>query len=283
MGFFFTSVPEKLLESLNSEVSLAKEELEIAIREKDRIITSIESLNKENDNLLDKNKEITNKYEDSNASLSKIRIRLEEVELREIERTYLYKKNSIQSFLNSANSRLASYDRNALIISEYKRSNDFIKLQPSKKKPNSWSEYEEWFLKLPSHHIDGFRDISFDDINIATGNTDIDYNQKRIIPSLIADKLILAFNKSKTQKTGTMFFNELFGQYKNIEPDVQIYNEIKALVYSKMANKKLLNSPIEPLLYRSFSEKEIVEQGNESLKNIAIIKMILNDIAAKNA
>jgi hypothetical protein len=98
MGFFFTSVPEKLLESLNSEVSLAKEELEIAIREKDRIITSIESLNKENDNLLDKNKEITNKYEDSNASLSKIRIRLEEVELREIERTYLYKKNSILPF-----------------------------------------------------------------------------------------------------------------------------------------------------------------------------------------
>lgn len=282
-GFFFTSAPEKLLESLNSEVSLAKQELEIAIREKDRINVSIELLKKENDSLLEKNEKIIRKYEDSTASLAKIKTRLEAVELKEIERTSLYKKNSIKKFVSSANSRLSSYDRNALIISEYKLSNDFIKSQPSKDEPNSWEKHKEWFMKLPNFHIDSFKDTSFGDIAIASGNTDVEYNQKRIIPSLQADKLIIAFDQSKTQKTGTMFFNELLSHYKKMEPDVQIYSEIKALVYSKMAGRNSLDSPIEPLLYRSFSEEQIVEQGNESLKTIAIIKIILNDIALQNA
>jgi hypothetical protein len=272
-GVFFTSIPDKLIGKLNSEVSEAKTSLDLVKKQRIDLMRQVDDLSEKRNTVESENKVLLYKNQKLKGNIENLNSRIENLSKTEKERRKLYVSSSISLLKKSLRDSLSGYKKAALLAANYADTRNWVESQPDKGEPG----YSEWFNKLPNMGISSFQDTIFDDIAIASGNTAIKPSKKRLILTTRVEEMIRQYDVNKPPITGVGFIFEALNNYQKIENDKFTFDRVSEVFKRIIANNPSLHNGIEPMLLHSFSVEEIVSQGNESLKTIRLLESIIDD------
>lgn len=271
-GFFFTSIPEELVARLNSDVAETKTNLALAKKQELELKETIKILNEkrritktENNLLVAKNKELSESYE-------KLTMEVNELIESEKYRRNLYVKTSLSLLLNSISLDLQKYKEKALYATNYNQTLDWISAQPDRDS----DEFNEWLERLREKGISYFQSTMFDGLEEISSGKEYEPSKKLIKEfTTIVDNLMESFDLDKPLVTGESFIKIKLEEYRHSENDEYTFNYIQNQFYSALKETPGLKNSIEPILLKSFSPDEIVEQGKKSLNVIILLENLI--------
>lgn len=273
-GVFFTSLPEKIMSEFRTDIKNTKEEL-IELRQEKRLIQ------RQNNEVLADNYRLEGINVSLNESLLKLKnerstLQSEIKNYKEKESFSLsYQYNRLATnYLGEIRKELAKSKGNALYLSVFNQTKVWLASEPEQfkiKKEGSeityiaqYKEWEEWRKKQPYNLRIYFS-----------------FNNEKESPEghIKYIKTNLIKNKYKTLLT---VIETRLSLTKNNDIEKRAYNKLKNKVknYIKVNSDKL-SIYIEPVIYKSYSDNEIIDSGKNALTMLETAELLISDFEMK--
>lgn len=270
-GAFFTSLPEKLISEYNTEIRSIKEELTVLRHEKHESLKDNAKLYTSNIKLETTNSALRATLNELKNEYSTLQTEVTNFKDKESFRLNYQYRLLATNYLGIIRNKLKTRKRDALYLSNFQKIKDWLAIEPEsyiiEKKDNAiithdnYKEWSEWRKRQPY------------DIRLAFSLN----------------------NEDETPEAHRKYINEIFmkEQYEIYSTALEFaasnlkHNEVEGLAYNNLKNrvnkyiknnKKQLNIHIEPIIYKAFSDDEIINSGKEALKRIETAELLLNDL-----
>ena len=273
-GVFFTSLPEKIMSEFRTDIKNTKEEL-IELRQEKRLIQ------KQNNKVLADNYRLEGINTSLNESLLDLKnerstLQSEIKNYKEKESfSFSYQYNRLATnYLGEIRKELAKSKDNALYLSVFNQTKVWLASEPEQftiKKEGSeiiyitkYQEWEEWSKKQPYNLRIYF---SFNNEKESPEG-----HRKYIKTNLIKNKY----------KTLLMVIETKLLETKNNDIEKRAYNNLKNKVKNYIKeNSGRLSIYIEPVIYISYSDNEVIDSGREALAMLETAELLISDFEMK--
>lgn len=273
-GLFFTSLPEEVIASLNSEVALTKSELLQLGEQKRELELEVEIKQASFEKLMRESDTLTQSLAETQTMLSVQSVELKQIEKNKARLEFLYLERSKELLKQIVLESIGKYKYNVSALASYSETLNFIEKQPDR----NTKGFNLWFAKIHENYITSFEDLSFADLEARSIDGTLDKDFKWIIAHPLVDDLIEDYDLGQKAVTGkTLIFNSL-DEFKLIEQDPEVFKAISSNMRALSQEQANLGNRINPILLSTMSANDITSDGIRALKALEAAELLVENL-----